>query len=96
MRQQSLWDKFWKNRRGQIVIWQRPNIFLISWAALTFISLFVVSRGQLSDIFARAGGAILIIWSLLEMFKGVNYFRRLLGLAVLLFAIATLVKDLSA
>jgi hypothetical protein len=88
----SLWSKTWRNRQGKVVIWQTPNLPLIAWAGLTFFSLMV--NGRLADILSWLGSAGLIIWSLLEIFKGVNYFRRALGLLVLFMAIMSLLKSL--
>ena len=39
-----------------------------------------------------AGAVALVIWCLLEIVRGVNYFRRALGLIVLLLIIATFFK----
>ena len=91
-RRRSYWDRTWKDRRGRVVLWQTPNAFLIAWAVLATISL-LLSRG-LSDFFSIAGEGALIIWSLLEIFKGANYFRRALGLFVLFFAVASLIKSI--
>lgn len=88
----DLWDRMWKNDRGDVVIWQTPNAWLIGWAVLTVLSLLV--SGRLADILSVAGSGVLIIWSLLEIFKGDSYFRRLLGLVVLIFAVASLLKSL--
>lgn len=87
----ELWDKIWRDDEGNVVIWQMPNIWLIGWAVLTFASL-LFSKGLISNILTWAGEASLIIWCLLEIFKGVNYFRRFLGLAVLVYAIITLLR----
>jgi hypothetical protein len=78
-RQQTLWDRFWKDRYGHYVIWQTPNAFLIGWVLLTIFSLLV--SGKLADIFAVLGSVALITWSLLEVFRGDSYFRQLLGAA---------------
>ncbi len=88
----SLWDRTWKDRRGRIVIWQTPNLSLIAWAVLTVLSLLVSSR--LADVLSWLGSAALITWSLLEIFRGANYFRRALGLLVLVMAIASLIKSI--
>jgi hypothetical protein len=86
----DFWDKLWKDKNGDVVIWQTPNVPLIGWAVLTIICIF--TSGKASDIFGALGDASLVIWSLLEIFKGVNYFRRILGVIVLLFAIASFIK----
>jgi hypothetical protein len=88
---QDLWDRIWRDENGKIVIWQRPNLWLIGWAVLTTISLFISGRG--ADIFSWLAEISLIIWSLLEITKGANYFRRVLGLLVLIFAVMSLIKN---
>ncbi|HEX4774791.1 MAG TPA: hypothetical protein VH234_04710 [Candidatus Saccharimonadales bacterium] len=86
----NLWDEIWKDKRGHVVIWQTPNPYLIAWAVLTLISLFF--NGHTADIFSGAADVALIVWASLELFKGVNYFRRALGLVVLVAAIMSLIK----
>jgi hypothetical protein len=83
----SLWDKFWRDKHGDVVIFQMPNVLLYLWAGLSLVSMFT-PRGKVSDGFWWASMASLAIWSLLEIFKGVNYFRRVLGLVVLGFTVA--------
>jgi hypothetical protein len=87
----NLWDKTWKDRDGKVVMWQTPNAWLISWAGFTVVSLFF--SGRASDVFSWIASAALIIWSLLEIFSGVNYYRRVLGIAVLAYAAASLLKS---
>lgn len=88
---EDIWDKTWKDRDGRIVVWQTPNAWLIGWLVLTMVSLFF--NGKTSDIFSWIASASLIIWCGLEIFKGANYFRRALGLLVLVFAIISLIKS---
>jgi hypothetical protein len=90
--QRSLWDKIWRDRRGRIVLWQTPNPWLIGWLVLTFISLLFT--GRRADIFSWLGSVSLIVWSLLEVFKGVNYFRRALGLLVLVMSVMSFIHNL--
>jgi hypothetical protein len=77
----DLWDKFWKDKDGKVVVYQHPNFLLIGWVLLAFISLFVSEK--LADILWHVSLVVLAIWALLEIFKGVNYFRRTLGAIVL-------------
>jgi hypothetical protein len=86
----DLWDKIWKDKHGNVVIWQTPNLPLIAWAVLTLLCLF--TSGKVSDYLGWAGDLSLVVWALLEIFKGVNYFSRILGLVVLAFAIASFIK----
>lgn len=86
----SLWDKIWKDKHGRVVIWQTPNPLLLGWVVLTTVSLFFT--GRIADALSSLGSVSLIVWSLLEIFRGINYFRRALGLLVILFSIAALIK----
>lgn len=88
---QDWWDKFWKDSRGKIVIWQRPNSLLIAWIGFTLVSLFA-PRGSAESIFWWASQAALGGWSLLEITRGVNYFRRLLGAVVLVIVLLAVLK----
>lgn len=81
----DLWDKFWKDKNGNVVVYQHPNVFLIGWVVLALGSLFVSSK--LADTLWQLSLAVLAVWALLEIVKGVNYFRRLLGAFVLLLVI---------
>jgi hypothetical protein len=90
--QRPLWDKIWRDRQGHIVIWQTPNLWLIGWLVLTFISLLFT--GRKSDIFSWLGSVSLIIWSLLEIFKGASYFRRALGLLILVSSVMSFIHNI--
>lgn len=87
-----VWDKFWHDKRGRLIIWQTPNLVLIAWVILTILSL--VTGGGLSDIFYWTGTASLVVWAALEITLGVNYFRRTLGLVVLILAVASGINSL--
>lgn len=75
-----------------MVIWQMPNVWLIGWAVFTCLALFFT--GGFGDICFWVASAFLVVWSLLEIIIGANYFRRALGLVVLIYAIATIIKAL--
>lgn len=90
-RHQDLWDKTWKDRNGHVVIWQMPNRWLTGWAVLAFTSLLV--NGRTADFLSGLASASLVIWALLEVFKGDSYFRRALGAIILVFAVASLIKS---
>jgi hypothetical protein len=87
----SLTDKIFKDKKGRVVIYQRPNVWLIGWAVLDIVAIFAPGK-NISNTAWTAGAVVLIIWSLLEILRGVNYFRRVLGLAVLLVIVATFFK----
>jgi len=86
----SLWDKFWKDKSGQVVITHVPNIWLVLWIVFELVSLFSASQ-KFAEITSWIASGALAIWALLEIFKGVNYFRRLLGLIILILIVLSLV-----
>jgi hypothetical protein len=88
---EDIWDLIWYDKRGNLVVWQRPNVWLISWAALTVLSLLF--SGRVADIFTWVASGALIVWATLEISKGANYFRRILGVLVLVYAVLTLIKS---
>ncbi len=71
-------SNFWEDKTGRLVIWQSPNIWLSVW----FISM-IINWIMSNKILGYISLVSLTIWAILEIFKGVNYFRRLLGLVVL-------------
>ncbi len=66
---------------------QAPNLPLMTWVATTVLKLFVTSGSIYTVLDAIAFGSI-FTWAWLELFEGVNYFRRTLGLIALIAAIA--------
>jgi len=69
-----------------------PNAYLWAWAGLTIVSFFF-NNGKTADILTGLASAVLIVWAVLELTKGVNYFRRALGLVVLILAVLALIKS---
>jgi len=83
---QNIWDKMWKDPEGKVVIWQWPNVWLMAWMIALVVSWFL-PPGKLTDGLGLISFVALVVWALLEIFKGVNYFRRSLGLAILVMLI---------
>lgn len=77
----SFWDRIWRNDEGHVVVFQWPNIWLIGWAAFNFVAVVSPTRTA-TAITWWIGFGLLAIWSVLEIFKGVNYFRRVLGVLI--------------
>ena len=75
-------QSFFKDKSGKVVLMQPPNLTIIGWAIST-----IISKLTHSQLIAWIGSAFLVVWALQELFSGVNYFRRLLGLIVLGFLI---------
>jgi hypothetical protein len=91
---QSIWDKFWKNNDSvaDVIIWQKPNLLLISWAILTVVSLIL--NGTLATIILWLSLIALLGWSILEVLKEANYFRKTLGVVVLFLTIVFIIHYL--
>jgi hypothetical protein len=53
-----------------------------------------MTKAKVSDVFSLIGTASLIVWSGLEIISGVNYFRRALGLVVMIFSVMMVIKVL--
>jgi len=86
VRNATFWDKFWRDKYGRDVIWQKPNLFLSTWFIATVFTWFLPFVGIKRGLGVIATVALLT-WSLLEIGKGVNYFRRLIGFLILVILI---------
>ena len=83
---QTFADKCYKDKTDRIVLWQAPNLPIIIWAVAALLSR-LVEQGAAHKVFILAAFLAIVIWALMEIFQGVNYFRRTLGLVVLAFTI---------
>ncbi|QQS19876.1 hypothetical protein IPL85_00190 [Candidatus Saccharibacteria bacterium] len=75
-------ESFFKDIKGNIVLWQWPNIPLYGWIAFKVLSM-LVPAGHLRVGMEQLSSAFLFTWAYLEITNGVNYFRRLLGVIVM-------------
>lgn len=66
----------------RITLWQKPNLPLIV-GLLAYLMEKLVSPGGAASIFSLISYGALFTWGWLELFQGINYFRRGLGLVVL-------------
>ena len=73
---------FFKDDEGRIVLWQSPSIPLYGWIVFQVLAQ-LLSKGHLKNGCEQLSMALLYTWAYLEVMQGVNYFRRLLGLIVL-------------
>ncbi|CAN1211252.1 Glycine/betaine ABC transporter permease [Tumidithrix helvetica PCC 7403] len=89
----TLFDKIFRDRNGQIVLAQMPNLPLIVWIVASLLKLIFITGKVSIGLDALAFGA-LFTWAWEELFQGVNYFRRALGAIVLMAAIAAKVLPL--
>lgn len=78
----TLFDRTFRDDNGKIVIAQMPNLPLLVGLAATLLQ-FILPSGPFQTGIDLVAFGTLFTWAWLELFEGVNYFRRSLGLAVL-------------
>ncbi|MEH2177899.1 hypothetical protein [Nostoc sp.] len=83
----TLIDKTFRDSNGNIVLGQMPNPPLILWIVASLLTL-VFTTGKINTMLDFLANGSLFTWAWMELFQGVNYFRRALGLAVLIGMIA--------
>ena len=84
----TAFDKAFRDNEGNIALFQKPNLPALTGLTATLLSFTPISGELRAGVEAVAYGA-LFTWAWLELFQGVNYFRRSLGLTVLLLLVAT-------
>ncbi|MBM0744254.1 hypothetical protein JOY44_21995 [Phormidium sp. CLA17] len=84
----TLFNRTFRDGEGNIAIAQMPNLPILVWFAATLLAL-VLKDGNIHRGLEVVAFGSLFTWAWLELFQGVNYFRRSLGLSVLLGAIAS-------
>jgi hypothetical protein len=83
MRTRSLWRWLFEDRHtGRINIAEWPNLPLWVWIAARALG-WVLHAGAVEQVVSLVGSAALVLWAVLEIRSGVNPWRRLLGLVVL-------------
>jgi len=77
---------FFKDKKGQITIFQLPNNLLIGWFILFFFTSFLW-EGAIEEILTIVTITLLLLWSYDEMISGDSPFRQVLGGVVFLIAV---------
>ena len=76
---------FFKDKQGKIVIAQTPNLPLIGWALFTILAWFWQNnKYEIHNLFTLLAFGFIFTWCYLEITSGVNTFRRILGVVVLM------------
>lgn len=78
----TLFDRTFRDSEGNIVIGQKPNLPILVWGAATLLQ-FIGFGGKFQAALELIAFGTLFTWAWMELFQGVNYFRRALGLVVL-------------
>lgn len=89
----TLVDKVFRDREGEgeIVLAQMPNLPIIVWIVASLLRLFFTT-GKVSIGLEIIAFGSLFTWAWEELFQGVNYFRRALGLIVLVSLIVSKIQ----
>lgn len=87
----KLFNPFVTDKRGNIVIGQRPNLPIIGWAVCVALA-FIFKSGNIGHELAFLRGAFLFVWAYLEIVSGASYFRRTLGVVVMVFLLVQNLK----
>ena len=79
----NLFNQIFRDQEGKFVLAQMPNLPLITWIVASLLKI-VFTTGKINiGLDALAFGS-LFTWAWEELFQGVNYFRRTLGLLFLI------------
>jgi hypothetical protein len=89
-KREDIVQKAFKNDKGEWALGAKPNLPLITW--LVMLLLAQVLSGDVSKLASVIGRGALFTWAWLELFQGVNYFRRALGAIVIVFTVWTTVQ----
>ena len=88
MRRLLLWC-FRNRETGAITVVQTPNLALSVFLVSTAILWLGRPNGAILTVAKVVATGSLIVWSLDELVRGVNPWRRLLGIVVLIYEVST-------
>lgn len=74
-----LFDKAFRDSEGKIILIQIPNLPIIVWIIASLLKI-IFTTGRINTGLDILAFGSLFIWAWQELFQGVNYFRRALGL----------------
>lgn len=94
VKETTLFDRTFRDSEGNIVIAQPPNLPVLVGVAATFFR-FVLPGGELQTVFGLIAFGALFTWAWQELFEGVNYFRRALGLIGLVSLVALTLNSIT-
>jgi hypothetical protein len=83
----TLFDLIFRDSEGKIVIAQMPNLPIMIGSAALLLQ-FLLPASKLQTALSLIAFGTLFTWAWQELFEGVNYFRRALGLLALVSIIA--------
>ncbi|RAP36640.1 hypothetical protein B1207_07495 [Legionella quinlivanii] len=81
---------FFRDKQNRIVIFQFPNWPLILWFVFAVLDyLWSSNQPEVHHLWSMLRFGFIFTWAWLEITGGVNYFRRTLGLLVLIIAVVS-------
>jgi hypothetical protein len=84
----TAFDQIFRDGEGKIVLAQMPNLPLIFWTVASMLQL-IFTTGKVNIGLEILSFGTIFTWAWEELFQGVNYFRRALGLLVLIILITS-------
>jgi hypothetical protein len=89
----KLVDKIFRDKQGIVTIGQSPNLVLISFLLFTILAM-IFRRGDSGYLCKALVFGSIFTWSYLEIFDGANYFRRILGIVIMILSLMSAVTYL--
>ncbi len=77
------WKSIFKDKDGNVVIAQKPNLPIIVWF-FSFLLGKLAIYPLVTELAQYVSFGALFTWAWLELFEGVNIFRRVLGAVVMI------------
>lgn len=87
----NVYKQLFIDKNGRFVVAQFPNVPLIIWLVSILVNL-VINNHTANTIISAVGTVSLATWAILELFSGVNLFRKILGTLVLVYIAFSLSK----
>ena len=79
----NLFNQIFRDQEGNVVLAQMPNPPLITWIVASLLKI-IFTTGKINIGLEALAFGSLFTWAWEELFQGVNYFRKTLGLLVLI------------
>ena len=76
-------NQIFRDQEGKFVLAQMPNLPLITWIVASLLKI-IFTTGKINIALEALAFGSLFTWAWEELFQGVNYFRKTLGLLVLI------------
>jgi hypothetical protein len=84
----TFFNQIFRDSEGNVVLAQFPNLTITVWVIASLLKL-ILPTGRINTGLDVIAFGCLFTWAWEEIFQGVNYFRRALGLLVIIGLIAS-------